>query len=150
MEKELASRAVYRSRIDWFFKLPLVLVAAVVIFSGYFLLTDTRESLLSKIAFVLIVCVVFAIMIHLMRFTFYRFEKNLLHIQSSVFRKQVSYANIREIRRNKTLFIGWKLALATKGLVLHYNKYDVIYISPEDEDEFVAQLLLRNPEIRIR
>ena len=32
------------------------------------------------------------------------------------------------------------MSTAWKGLVLHYNKYDELLVSPEREDDFIAEL----------
>ncbi len=139
----------YKSRVDWFFKSALILVAMVLTFTTFFLLKDEEESVLTKIFFLSIVSIVCAIFYHILTHTFYRIESEALHIQSSIFKKRLKYESITEIRRNKTLFIGWKLALASKGLVIHYNKFDVVYISPVDEDDFIKMILVKNPKIKI-
>jgi len=42
-----------------------------------------------------------------------------------------------------------KPALDIKGLIIKYNRYDDIFISPERQDEFIAQLLAINPGIKV-
>ena len=44
----------------------------------------------------------------------------------------------------------WKPALSHIGLIITYNKYDDIYISPEKSEQFITQLLETNPNITIK
>jgi hypothetical protein len=39
--------------------------------------------------------------------------------------------------------------LNTKGLVVYYNRYDEIYISPKKEAIFLEELLKINPKIEV-
>ena len=149
MQDEMTYQETFKSRIDWFFKGTLLAAGSVVMFSAWSLISDENESFISKILFLLVVGVVVSILVHICTHTFYRFDQEALHIQSSVFKKRVKYENITEVRRNKTLYVGWKLALASKGLVIHFNKYDVIYVSPVNEELFLSQLLQINPNIEI-
>ncbi len=49
----------------------------------------------------------------------------------------ITITDIRSLNINKTLWTGLKLALARKGIIIKYNKYDEIYISPKDKDTFI-------------
>ena len=49
----------------------------------------------------------------------------------------VSYDKIRKVERQKGLFVGWKMATSITGLILTYNKYDELFISPEKEELFM-------------
>lgn len=41
--------------------------------------------------------------------------------------------------------MGWlKTGFGKKGLIIYYNNYDEIYISPEREDEFLKELMKWN------
>ena len=44
----------------------------------------------------------------------------------------------------------WKPALSHIGLIITYNKYDDIYISPEKQEEFIATLHRLNPNITFK
>jgi hypothetical protein len=45
--------------------------------------------------------------------------------------------------------MGWKLALSAKGIIISSKTGMDILISPENEEEFIADLLKINPEIKI-
>ena len=42
-----------------------------------------------------------------------------------------------------------KPALATNGIIVKYNKYDEVYLSPRDKDAFIKELLKFNGNIKI-
>lgn len=62
---------------------------------------------------------------------------------------QVDINQIKEIIKGNTPWIGLKPATATKGLLIKYNAYDEIYISPEDNDFFIQALEELNDKIKI-
>jgi hypothetical protein len=81
--------------------------------------------------------------------TYYVIKDNQLLYRSAFLKGVISIDAIYEIERNKTMYAGLKPALATKGLIVKYNKYDDIYLSPKDADEFVEALIKINPAIKI-
>ncbi|MGM0635854.1 MAG: PH domain-containing protein [Bacteroidota bacterium] len=81
--------------------------------------------------------------------TNYRLDKNFLHYKSGPITGKIELKKITEIVINKTLWSGLKPATARNGLIIKYNKYDEIYISPFSNEEFVASIIKLNPEITI-
>jgi hypothetical protein len=69
--------------------------------------------------------------------------------RSGFVRGKIDILSVKEILKGKTMWSGLKPALATKGLVIKYNKYDEIYVAPESNDEMISDLLKINPEIKI-
>jgi hypothetical protein len=47
------------------------------------------------------------------------------------------------------MWSGVRPALASKGLIIKYNKYDDIYIAPENNNEMIKDLLKVNPAIKL-
>ncbi len=82
--------------------------------------------------------------------TWYRIEDGSLVYQSGPFRGRIAIASIREITKNKTLLVGFKPALGQKGLIIRYNGWDEIYISPRDKEAFLAELLRKNGAIVLK
>lgn len=68
------------------------------------------------------------------RYTF--LEEDLL-CQTLCFKKRIPYASLRKVEAANGLYAGWKMSTAWKCLVVHYNKYDELLISPENEDAFI-------------
>lgn len=81
--------------------------------------------------------------------TYYKIENHLLIYHSAFLRGKVEILNIKEILIGETMWSGVKPALASKGLIIKYNKYDDVYLAPENNDEMIADLLKINPEIKL-
>ena len=83
--------------------------------------------------------------------TNYTIQNDELLCKSSVFRSKIKIKNIRKIEFHKGIIVPvtWKLGLSHIGIIITYNKYDDIYISPENVDLFIKDLLAINPTIEI-
>lgn len=81
--------------------------------------------------------------------TSYQLTKEHLIYKSGPIRGKINIADIREVEANKTLYVGIKPALARKGLIIKYNQYDEIYISPNTNESFIKKLLELNVGIKI-
>jgi hypothetical protein len=81
--------------------------------------------------------------------TFYKINNNKFIYRCGFLRGKIEIQNIKEIQKGKTLWSGIKPALATKGLIIKFNKYDAIYIAPENNDELISDLLKLNSGIKI-
>ena len=81
--------------------------------------------------------------------TSYKIENNELIYRSGFLRGKIEIPNIKEILKGKTLWSGIKPALAKNGLIIKFNKYDEIYIAPENNNELISDLLKVNSEIKI-
>jgi hypothetical protein len=53
------------------------------------------------------------------------------------FKKRIAYSSLRSIEPANGFYAGWKMSTAWKCLVIHYNKYDELLISPENETLFI-------------
>ena len=81
--------------------------------------------------------------------TYYIIDGDRLFCKSALFKGTIDIQTINEINKNKTLYAGPKPSLAGKGVIIKYNKWDDIYLSPVQTDEFVEALKSINPQIRI-
>lgn len=81
--------------------------------------------------------------------TSYLLTKEHLIYKSGPIRGKINVADIREVEANKTLYVGIKPALARKGLIIKYNQYDEIYISPNTNESFIKKLLELNGGIKV-
>lgn len=75
-------------------------------------------------------------------------ETEVLYFNGPI-KGKIQIKDINEIIANKTLWVGFKPALASKGVIIKYNKYDEIYFSPIDNNAFINQLLKINPKIKV-
>ena len=82
--------------------------------------------------------------------TYYKIEKTLLIYRSAFLRGKIEIASIREIVKGTTVWVGLKPSLATKGMLVKFNKFDEIYIAPVSNEELIADLLKTNPKIIVK
>jgi hypothetical protein len=47
------------------------------------------------------------------------------------------------VEKQTSLFAGWKISTAYKGVIITYNKYDELLISPENEEKFLLEVTNR-------
>ncbi|MFC4740341.1 PH domain-containing protein [Flavobacterium ponti] len=83
--------------------------------------------------------------------TEYKIKDNFLYWQSGPFFGKIDIKTIRKIQHHDGIFVPtvWKPALSQIGLIITYNKFDDIYISPQNESDFITELLSINPNIEI-
>jgi hypothetical protein len=51
-------------------------------------------------------------------------------------KKRIYYCTFNKLEPANGLYAGWKMSTAWKCLVLRYNKYDELLISPQNEVAF--------------
>lgn len=81
--------------------------------------------------------------------TNYELSENGLVYRSGPFKGKISLNRINEIVKGKTLWVGFKPATSRKGLIVKYDKYNEIYISPKTNESFIEKLLELNGKIKI-
>ena len=69
--------------------------------------------------------------------TRYTFLEEELLCQTLIFKKRIPYNSFRKVEASNGLYAGWKMNTAWKCLLIVYNKYDELLISPENEAEFI-------------
>lgn len=73
--------------------------------------------------------------------TGYRIDATHVHYRCGPFRGKITIDTIREVELNTTMWSGFRPALAMRGIVIKYNKYDEIYFSPDTNEAFIQALL---------
>ncbi len=81
--------------------------------------------------------------------TSYKIDSEYLRYRCLVFFGKVKVKSIRRIEVGKNLYSGMKPGTAMKGLIIYYDKYEEVYISPIDNEEVVNALLKINPQIEV-
>lgn len=82
------------------------------------------------------------VMIILMTFnTNYVLENGYLKYRSGFVYGKIKISRVREIIVGETMRVGIKPAMATKGLIIKYDKFEDIYISPDSNESFVDAIL---------
>lgn len=81
--------------------------------------------------------------------TSYKIENNTLIYRSGFLKGKIEIQNIKEIIKDKTMWVGLKPALARNGLIIKFNAFDEIYIAPEDNNILTTDLLKLNSKIKV-
>lgn len=81
--------------------------------------------------------------------TKYIIDDTHLYYQSALIKGKIDIRCIREIVKGKTAWSGIRPATAFNGLVVKFNSYDEIYISPEEEIQFIEMLRQINGNIKV-
>lgn len=103
-------------------------------------------------AVLILIVVVAALLIWILIDTKYKIDHSFLYYNSGPIRGKIDIFRINTIEHQKNWIVNSALkpALGTKGLIIKYNKFDDIYISPKNKDAFIAALLEVNSDIEIK
>lgn len=129
----------FKTKVDWFYKSIILFLLAVFIVGEVSIYQN--ENTFEAIIFGLIFLLIISFLIAAIFTTHFTFESDHLLCKFSFWKNKIPYATIKKIERQKSvIYGGWKLSTATKGLIITYNSYDELLISPENEDEFISKL----------
>ena len=81
--------------------------------------------------------------------TSYKIIDKQFFYRSAFLKGKIDIETIKEITKGKTKWTGIKPALALNGLIIKFNRFDDVYIAPENNDEVITDLLSINPNIKI-
>ena len=82
--------------------------------------------------------------------TWYEIDNEFLICRSGPIVKKISISSIRTVSKPKKIFLNQSylsLGLSFTQVLISYNSYDDVSISPADYDEFMNALIQRNPKI---
>jgi hypothetical protein len=122
-----------------------ILVGVVLFMLGEMVLLPFREK---PMAYVLL-AVPIALIAWMWFGTSYRIDATHLHFASGPLRGKIALTAITQLTCGETMWAGYRPALARKGIVVRYNRWDEIYVSPKEQEAFVAELVARNPKIAV-
>jgi hypothetical protein len=81
--------------------------------------------------------------------TYYVIDGQKLKYHSAFIKGEIEINKIREIVKGQTIWVGIKPALSRKGLIIKFNIFDEIYISPKSNDMMISDLIEINPDINL-
>ena len=129
----------FKTKVDWFYKSIILFLLAVFLVGEVSIYQN--ENTLEAIIFGLIFLLIISFLIAAIFTTRFAFESDHLLCKFSLWKKKIPYATIKKIERQQSvLYGGWKMSTAIKGLIITYNSYDELLISPENEDAFIIKL----------
>ena len=142
-------KQVFRSRKGWTAGLciwgtvAVLLVAAVI---------PVIQSGLNNGAWIL--AALLAILIFFLSWiwfgTYYVLTPYYLTYRSGPFRGNIPIPAIEWVEHQHIVYSGMRAALAYNGLLIHYNKYDTIYVSPTNKAAFIYSLQKFNPNVKVK
>ncbi len=119
---------------------------------GYMLILGTLAAVMAWYqvwAGTVILLITILLILHIFWNTDYRIEGNMLHIRSGLlYRKSIDISTISNISKSDSLISG--PATSFNRLEIQYGKFDVVYVSPADQQAFVTALKSVNSTIDIR
>lgn len=130
------------------FLIPLIPVSIILIISIF------TEDDINLIIFPALGIFVFIVLLFIILFytTYYEIQKETLIISMFFYKTKIKISEIRSIKYSNSIIKTnlYKPGFHHKGLEVMYHKYDDIFISPENKEQFIAQLLEVNPNIEIK
>lgn len=136
---------IYKAKRTGF--INYLLIASIIFPIAIFLFNRNTFSEQAFILLPLLVPMILLVWIYLD--TSYSIENEELKYRSGFLRGKIEISTIKEIQKGKTKWIGVKPALANNGLIVLFNRFDEIYIAPENNEEMVSDLLKINSGIKI-
>lgn len=137
----------FSSRKDLLIYLLIFGCIAVMIAPMYSTLSEEINT--TSLILLAIVLGITAFLLWMIFGTYYILTEELLLYHNGPIKGKIKLSTIHTIVNGKTLWVGFRPATANKGLIIKYGKYDEIYISPETNESFIAEILKRNPQIKI-
>lgn len=136
------------SRKDILFTSIITLICLLLVIIMAFILINFQVDA-TQLFSLIIISLVVLLLVWIFFDTKYEIIKTHLKYKSGPIRGEIEINKIRKIIKGKTLWVGLKPATAKNGLIIKYNKYDELYISPKTNDTFIAEILKLNSEIEI-
>jgi hypothetical protein len=125
-------------RDNTFIFIFLFVVVLYSVIASYSIIAENDYSVIWPFSLVLAILTLLFYLI--VKTTYFVFEENQLVCRSLFFKRSISYSDIKKIEKQKGLYVGFKMSTAWKGIVVHYNKYDELLVSPEREEEFIQEI----------
>ncbi len=150
---------IFKSRRDLFFKvfmIPIIVLMFLPIASAtYFAVLEVLgkgESYFKPPYYWLGNLILLAVIANLLWIYFgtrYELKDGFLYWRQAFIRGKIEIRSIRKIQKGKTMLVAIRPATAQKGLIIKYNMYDEIYITPNTSELFIEEILKLNPNIEI-
>lgn len=126
------------------FLLLSLLLVAITLYEYYY---RENQSILGFLFFSFSFLVLLFIII--LKTTYFVLTDDELICHHLFFRKTIHFSSIRKVEKHKGLYAGLKMSTAGKeALIIHYNKFDDVLISPEDDDRFIVEIKKRIVQAR--
>ncbi len=131
---------IYKSKIDWWLGLLLVYPIYLSVAS---LAKEQWLYGFAGLGFVI------GVVLFVSKTTRYIIKENQLIVKSMwIVNNTIDISKIRKIEKSNSILSS--PALSLDRIALYYNKYDEVYISPKEKQDFLNNLLEINPNIEVK
>ena len=120
-----------------------VWLSILIPYGGIFALIFWQEHELSPLYILGSIWLLLGLLFYfIVRSTYYTFvDDNTLVCQTMIFfKKRIDISSIRKFEKANGFYAGWKMSTSWKCIVMHYNTYEELLISPENEELFIAEV----------
>lgn len=99
-----------------------------------------------------IFALLFGIILILFYTTYYEIQSEVLVISMFFYKTKIKISGIRILKYSNSIIKTnlYKPGFHHHGIEIMYDKYDDIFISPKNKEQFIAKLLEINPNIEIK
>lgn len=132
---------IFKTRVDLFYK--LVVVFLFIIFVFILLNIDYKKDVIVFYFTSITSLLILLFFLGSALTTKFVLSDSDLHCKTLIWKKTIPLETIRKVEKQDNLFSGWKISTAFKGIIIHYNKFDELLISPEKEAVFIEEILDR-------
>ena len=139
----------FKSRIDLFFGTILFCLTLVLIFPLIMTYIYNKEITNQFIYTFLIHTLILVFVFWIYFGTNYELTKEKFIYKCGPIRRAIDINRINKIIKDKTLWVGVKVATSRKGLIIKYDKHKEVYISPRTNKSFIDKMLEINNQIII-
>ena len=132
---------IFKTKVDLFYKLVVAFV--FVLFSIVLYSIDFEEDVFGFYFTLIIQILILLFLIASALTTKFTLSSTELICETFYWKKRIQLDTIRKVEKQTSLFAGWKISTAYKGVIITYNKYDELLISPENEEKFLLEVTNR-------
>lgn len=146
----MTNKTFFKSRKDPLFSISIIGIACFLIGIHVYSIILYQDMSLVKALSLSISLVVAGLILWMYFQTNYSLSKeDGISYKCGPLKGKIELNRIREITKGKTLWVGLKPATSRKGLIVKYDKYEEIYISPKTNESFIQKLLELDNTIKI-
>jgi hypothetical protein len=132
---------IFKTKVDLFYKLVVAFV--FVLFSIVLYSIDFEEDVFGFYFTLILQILILLFLIASALTTKFTLSSTELICETFYWKKRIQLDTIRKVEKQISLFAGWKISTAYKGVIITYNKYDELLISPENEEKFLLEVTNR-------
>ncbi len=146
----MTKKVFFKSRKDPLFSIPIIGIACFLIGIDVYSIVLNQDMSPAKVLSLCISLLVAGVILWMYFQTNYSLSKeDGIGYKCGPLRGKIKLNRIREIVKGKTLWVGLKPATSRKGLIIKYDKFEEIYISPETNESFIRKILELDHTIKI-